>query len=278
MRPVPATDAMRITLPATVVTELDSVATVTDAELHAADVRDDLARRLAVSNAWIAFQRTVRGILHDHAFAIIEGVDCRSDGAVFALGTIVGAPQLQPDGAAGTFLFEVKDRPQPISTSTSADAFDLHTDSASQPSPEPYIALACVTPDPDGQGASLLLSAEDLWAAIEESDPSLLRVLSELLFEFDGALGASLSRVLWREDGAALVRYRGDMAIAGDRMRDSPVTRALTQLRGILDSAALTRISLVAGEILVLDNRRALHGRTGFRAGSPRTLRRLKIR
>ncbi len=81
--------------------------------------------------------------------------------------------------------------------------------------------------------------------------------------------------------GGGLIRYRGDALRLGLALRPEALAErhhaALDALGEVLaDPSLQAQDSLQPGEVLLLDNRRTLHGRSSIRAGTRRHLRRLK--
>ena len=143
-----------------------------------------------------------------------------------------------------------------------------------------YIALGCLRSDPAAQTA--LVYADDVPLAART-----VRILAQPRFHvgIDLASGGTgvveegpvIAILAHDEAGRRLVRLDTDLvaAAAGDAEADA----ALTELREALPEAA-RHVTLEAGDVLIIDNRRTLHGRTAYSPnfdGTDRWLQRVSI-
>jgi len=150
---------------------------------------------------------------------------------------------------------------------------ELHTDSSYRPEPDELIAFQMIRPDERG-GETLMAAVEDIVAALDEDVIARLRQPN---FPF----GRGDQPVLWENGGQPNIRYyrsQLDVALAqgadlapGDRAAIDALDRALER------PDKLFRFHLEAGETLFIHNTKALHGRTGFEADSPRLMFRYRI-
>lgn len=209
---------------------------------------------------------------------IVSGVDVESDDALLALAGQLGEPS--PAGNRG-LIHDVAPRPleEQRDVSTTRDEFALHTDSTPLVHPHDYVLLGCQVASPDGGGESRLVHLEALGAALGDE---VLDTLAEPVFPFplnDPAEGTGVRRAAVLE-GRERIRYRRDALDRGIALEgiDEGPRRALEALDDVLaDESLQVAFTLEPGEVLVLDNRRVLHGRTAIRPGAERVLRRLKV-
>ena len=181
------------------------------------------------------------------------------------------AAELSPEEAArAPWLFAERllgERPrlverQPIkaipggrSFASSAGPAPLHTDSQSFAGTPPAVqVMACVRPADRG-GESVLVDAWALLDRIAASDPDLYRLLFEaprrIPFVFGDVFGPTVAL-----RGGAFVFTQAPVAPPGD-----PVAARLAPW---IDAAPRIERAVSAGEILVVDNHRMLHGRRPF--------------
>lgn len=164
----------------------------------------------------------------------------------------------------GTDLWPVRPRSGLAGATFSVRAGDagLHTDAAYRPDPEDLIALFCVTPARDG-GDTLLLDGRAALTSAHPSDvdeyrrPQWRWSLPEAFRDGRSATGSEPYPVL---DTGGKVRWRADNLEIPDRLRGL-AGRTAGRLASHPD---VVRIRLAADSVLLCDNTRILHGRTGF--------------
>ncbi|MEU8540372.1 TauD/TfdA family dioxygenase [Streptomyces sp. NPDC048717] len=168
------------------------------------------------------------------------------------------------------------------------DPDPFHTDSPLLPRPHAYLGLLCVRPSPAGDGQTVLVSAADV--AAEIADRSHLRALQDPCYPFavpreSGSDGPSVTThpiLTVSGEGTAVrycpVRVPAGLEQAGHSLDDEHVS-ALRAFERALEAQHLSAVfPLRAGELLVLDNRRLLHGRTDVGPeGVGRHLMRVKV-
>ena len=159
----------------------------------------------------------------------------------------------------------------------------LHTDSADWPEPSDLISMRCVRPDAYGGGASRLLDLPSLRTELErELGIGALRHLEQQPAPWRLApyLGGG---VAWRPvitaDSIRWRRYTIDAALECDGVKLPEETIALLDnVQGVFaDTEAVIEFRLQAGDFLISDNKRTLHGRNAI-GGDPRTCGRLMLR
>lgn len=213
--------------------------------------------------------------------AVIAGVDVRDDDRLLAVSALAGEPSTV--GNAGALVFDVTPRPDGTDLSSTAARFPLHTDSTFLPEPHAAIALGCVEAAGTG-GRSCVVTARDACAAV---GGDAVAALAEPAYPFivrDGATPAHvelLPVVVPADDGPRL-RYRADaIAMAAKAAEITLADRHAQALdaftRAIEDEALQTTFALRPGDVLLVDNRRALHGRTAIGGDERRLMRRVKL-
>lgn len=162
----------------------------------------------------------------------------------------------------------------------------LHTDGTDWPTPNDLTCLFCVTPGAEG-GLSRLTDVETVIDAVESS-PNAKQAMEvatmNLPWRLSGAFGSSVHHdsILDLEQGT--IRWLRYGVTASAEVDDALVTPEIlggTQtferiVEGIEDVSVF---GLEAGDLLILDNTRCLHARTGFAdaARSNRELLRTKV-
>ena len=162
----------------------------------------------------------------------------------------------------------------------------LHTDGTDWPMPNDYTCLLCVREDQRGTGESLLIDDGDLVRELECRDGGasavqLLRT-EPLPWKVADSLGGG---VVWEpalsERGLRWLRYTVDLALAEPDVSLEPRVIAALDATGaaIEASERIYRVGLAPGDLLVVDNRRCLHGRTPIvhSESSQRLLLRTKV-
>lgn len=149
-----------------------------------------------------------------------------------------------------------------VSTSSKV-RLEFHTEAAFHPHRPSYLLLLCLRGDPSAattlssiREAAPLIDPEHLVALRE---PRFATGVDESYLGYRSAkLGSPFSAVSG-VPGAEFVRFDGDLM----QGLDPGAAEALERLRAALDSVQRT-IVLEAGDLLVIDNRIAVHGRSPF--------------
>lgn len=237
---------------------------IREAVRHGAPARfDDLIKRIRQRLDVAPFSVVVRGIpfhLDERLFIAV----CR------ALGELI-APPLQKPRA------QLVHRIQPStdlksSKGTHRETERLHTDCADWPEPSRLLAMTCVRPDPWGGGDSLVLDMVELADELEKSaGPEAVEALrSEAVpWKLAPYLGGEVvwqpvldldhRRLRWR-------RYTIDAALESEGVRIGPdLLELLDRVEKVVEGTARTlRFRLDQGDLLIMDNHRAIHGRTAL--------------
>ena len=164
------------------------------------------------------------------------------------------------------------------------EEFDLHTDGAANTEVPRAFVLQCLVDDIEGFGDSVIVNIEDIVRTLdEETIDRLLRAVCTYRYETQyGERQESRGHLLQRGDyGEYHVRYRRDRD--ADRVRFTmsladEFAPALVQFEKALESVPLTEFAMTAGDVLLVDNRRMLHGRRTLSGKVAREMRRLWIR
>lgn len=215
---------------------------------------------------------------------LVHAVPTESDAAVLAPFQSVAVPSSFGNGGTVCCTVAPKTSGDHIDLSETDREFPPHTDSTFLREPHHYIALTCVERDEDCGGESYLLASDRVRAAVRDAGgEDALQALREPLFPFVlhdplHGDGVQLTPVLGR---AGALRYRRDVLddlqarrpeLWSDRARSAYAT-----VRAVLDKLqGQDRFTLEPGDMLLLDNRRVLHGRLPITPGATRVLRRMK--
>lgn len=155
---------------------------------------------------------------------------------------------------------------------------ELHTENGFHPFKPDLLSLLCLRSDHERSGRTLTGSVHRVWPRLSTT---ALAVLRQPLFRirFSSSF-AQLGSTGYSEPVAVLSGPPDDPDLTADFHGMEPITdearRALDELEAAL-TPSLNSIVLGAGSMLVVDNWRAVHGRTGFTArhdGTDRWLRR----
>jgi L-asparagine oxygenase len=164
---------------------------------------------------------------------------------------------------------------QQVSTSSSVTLM-WHTEAAFHPHRPRFLLLACLRGDP--AAATLLASIEAVVSTIPDAVRDLLRQPLFVTSADESYVGRGRRPV--SNPGPVLTgsRHRPQMVFDADLMRgvNSDAQRALEVLGEAIDSCHES-VTLTAGDILIVDNNRAVHGRSPYTPrfdGSDRWLKR----
>jgi alpha-ketoglutarate-dependent taurine dioxygenase len=228
----------------------------------------------------------VATLLEQDGAVVVRGVDVRDDAALLAVAGLAGEPSSV--GNAGHLIFDVTPRPDGTDLSSTGARFPLHTDSTFLPEPHAAVALGCARAASSG-GASFVVRARDV---CDRLDDAALAALAETAYPFIMRDGEQPARVELQPvltagaGGGPAVRYRGDVVEMAARASGVELEErhraALDAMAAVLEDEALrATFALGTGDVLLLDNRHALHGRSAI-DGDPgdderRLVRRIKL-
>lgn len=177
-----------------------------------------------------------------------------------ALGEVVGF-RSEKSGAAVQNVVPVPGRERSQSNAGSR-TLEMHVENAFHPHRPDLVALSCLRTDHDGIGGLQIASVR---AALGRVAREHRRVLAEPRFRtdpppsFGGAGQAVVHSVLTGADDDPDVR----VDFASTRPLDDEAATAMEELRDALCSVRTT-VVLAPGDLAIVDNRIALHGRTAF--------------
>jgi gamma-butyrobetaine dioxygenase len=216
----------------------------------------DAAATLAVLEDFLAY-----------GFVILTGVPS-VEGMVLEVGRRFGLPRATNFG----LLFDVRSVPEASDLAYTSVPLDPHTDNPYR-DPVPGVQLLhCLTNRSTG-GLSTLADGLGVAEALRERDPEAFELLASVPVRFRYADAATelVDRATIIEHGPAGelvgIRYspRLDMVPLLPPKRLEAFYRARRALDRMLRSAEFeVRFLLADGELVMFDNRRLLHGRTGF--------------
>ena len=192
--------------------------------------------------------------------------DAVSERTLLAIATLLGEPVGYRPELGGRLVQNLvptrANQDRQTSTSSSVPLL-FHTETAFHPYRPAYLVLLCLRGDP---------AADTTLASIHEVWPHLSLRTREVLFEarFRTAIDESFLNGYDNELGAPIAVLCGDranptMVFDEDLMvgTDADASAALAEL-GAATGACHARLNLRAGDLLVIDNARAVHGRSPY--------------
>ena len=209
-----------------------------------------------------------RAALATQGWAVIQGIATdpgeRVHDALLDLAAGFGRPSTR-DGGTAVWPVTARSRGAMATFSLRTGAAALHTDAQYRRVPEDLVCLFAVRRAADG-GATRLLSACDAVAAVRRH-PLGAQVLARLgrpvwnwatpePFATEPAFRAAVL------PGDGTVRWRPDNLSCSVGPRARAVAKLFTDL--VEAAPVVTEFMLASGDMVIIDNRRALHGRTAF--------------
>jgi hypothetical protein len=209
---------------------------------------------------------------------------------------VVYAPELQPadlekiclllgKGVQGSRAFgqvrHIRYTGNRLSVAESLDAHPMHTDGTFDVDPPRYFLLYVVEQDDGDGGTSLLLPTQPI--LMQQSRDSIQALLEEpVRFERKDPKGFTDSWVgplLTHEPDGLNFRWRYDDMVFPRPLDPSGrfLPKAILDLRKAIEAATPIQYKAAKGELLLVPNRRYLHGRTKLNPGSQRHLLRAWI-
>jgi gamma-butyrobetaine dioxygenase len=203
-----------------------------------------------------------------YGFAVVRGVPVEPDGGL-ALAGLIGPIRITNWGG----MADVKAIPQAYDLTMTPRHLEPHSDNPYRDPVPGYILLHCLRNDADG-GDSTLVDGFHAAALLRREDPAAFATLTstEVTFRYhDDSAFLEHSAPLITCNGAnevVQIRYsnRTEMVarLPADQLDAYYAARAAFW-RLIAPSSPLTlRFRLQPGELLMMDNYRLLHGRTGY--------------
>jgi alpha-ketoglutarate-dependent taurine dioxygenase len=164
------------------------------------------------------------------------------------------------------FTTDVVIKPESKSLVTSAHGLHLHTD---HPKAE-YIAWHCIKQSDEG-GDTILLDVEKLYNQLNEEEQRFLQSID--LYEHKVFAGdKDFYPMVSIEEGKPKFYFSFWLVREGDK--ENP---ALKHFQKLISQSEPIRINLKPGDMLIVDNRRVLHGRTPIAGTQDRHLQRYWI-
>lgn len=202
-----------------------------------------------------------------YGISIVEGVAAAS-GAGRALAERIGFLRRTNFGVD----FEVVNKPDPNNLAYTAVALPLHTDLPNQEVPPGYQFLHCIANEAEG-GGSLFADGYAMAEDLRQNDSDAFDLLSTIAIPFrfhDGETDLRIHRpVITLDPSGAVIELRWNAHLAGVFDMEPglmvPYYRAYRAfMQRTRDPAFQVTLKLQAGEMVVFDNRRVLHGREAF--------------
>lgn len=202
------------------------------------------------------------------------------------------AGEIYPQSTTNIEIREVRDRGTLIGEGNHSRYSDsrfggsLHTDGAQAPLPVPeYFALLCIQRAAKG-GAFIMVDARTVYARLAEQLPQVIEVLQQP-FYFDRREGlgkTAVKPVFFCENEDIAISYLREYIDAGHSYENVPALTpkqlaALDELDSVLADTSL-RITgyLTPGDIIFVNNKRIIHGRTTFEDAPEPEKKRLFLR
>ena len=211
-----------------------------------------------------------RALIED-GIALVTDVD-DSDAALPELARQLGC--IRPS-VAGEF-FEVRVHPDPVNLSFTAAALEMHTDTPAEEMAPGIQFLHCRANSVTG-GDSLFLDGAAVAEDFRENHPEDFALLSEIdvpfFYEHDEFDWRAYQRVIELDrngnvSGVTVSQHMADVFDLDQRELDSYYPAFVRFLKFMQSPDYLTRFRLNAGECIIFDNHRIVHGRTEYDSGS----------
>lgn len=206
-----------------------------------------------------------------YGLSIIEGLDDNAD-AGWKIAARIAYLRITNFGDG----FEVKSMPNPTNLAFTALALPLHTDLPYQECPPGYQFLHCIANEAEG-GESVFCDgfavAEDFKARHPEQFDLLTRVAIPFRYHDDKDDIRSRHPILVTDTDGEIAEicfnaHIGDVVDLEPEQLVAFYPAYLNLMRLIRDPSYAVSLKLRAGEMVVFDNRRVLHGRSAFNPDS----------
>ena len=236
------------------------------------DLVDEIRNRLAIEPHAVLLS----GLTFDSGNRLFVGLNR-------AFGRLVAPPYQAPRAQLVHYIQPATDIKAVRQTTHRTESERFHTDCADWPEPARIVSMVCVRPDPHGGGRSLVLDTAAIHQEVEER---LGRDIVKLLERESVPWKTAKYRggdVIWQpilgSPGIRWRRYTIDAALSEDGVEISPdLAEILDPLGELIDrSDRSVDFLMAAGELLFVDNHRALHARTPL-DGSYKSSERLMLR
>jgi gamma-butyrobetaine hydroxylase len=214
-----------------------------------------------------AAERRWLGALLDHGFALLNQVPAKP-GMVAEVGDHIGIVRTTNYGR----IFDVISKPDPNNLAYTALALGVHTDNPYRDPTPGYQLLHCLLAEAPG-GDTLLVDGFAAAERMRAEDPHGFELLARVPRPFRFADAASDLRAhfpiigLDAEGEVAEIHFNNRSAAPLDIQAElvEPYMEAYRRFARILARPELTLVlRLAPGDLIVMENGRALHGRSGF--------------
>jgi gamma-butyrobetaine dioxygenase len=216
-------------------------------------------------------ERRWLGALLDHGFALLHGVPARP-GMVAEVGDHIGIVRTTNYGR----IFDVISRPDPNNLAYTALGLGVHTDNPYRDPTPGYQLLHCLLAEAPG-GDTLLVDGFTAAERMRAEDPDGFELLARVPrpFRFADAAAELCAQFpvigLDAEGQVKEIHFNNRSAAPLDIAAElvEPYMAAYRRFARILARPELTlTLRLAPGDLIVMENGRALHGRTGFDANA----------
>lgn len=231
------------------------------------------------------FMRKIRRVIDSHGFAYVEGLaapncdetECTTN--VLEMSRLLGNPMPHDNNGQEVWRIAVKQENSLVPTfSQHAGEAGLHTDSQYRQNPEEAFALFTVSQATCGGGDSWILHHDDIVESLRsmpdgekhyqllKTTPVPFAVPSIFNIEKDG--DGHVEVILATIFEGNTIRYRKDTLATGIKhhpIEDESILQALEALeKAVHGNSKTTILKAENGSCFFIDNKRTLHGRSGF--------------
>jgi alpha-ketoglutarate-dependent taurine dioxygenase len=229
--------------------------------------------------------RKIRRVVDSNGFAYVEGLatqncdetECTTN--VLEMSRLLGSPMPHDTNGQEVWRIAVKQENSLVPTfSQHAGEAGLHTDSQYRQNPEDAFALFTVSQATCGGGESWILHHDDIVESLRtmpdgekhyhllKTTPVPFAVPSIFNIEEDG--DGHVEVILATIFEGNTIRYRQDTLATGIKhhpIEDESIMQALEALeKAVHDNSKTTILKAENGSCFFIDNKRTLHGRSGF--------------
>ena len=202
-----------------------------------------------------------------YGITIVQGLE-QSDAAGLDIGARIGPMRNSNFGS----VFDVISKPDPNNLAYTSGHLPLHTDLPNQETPPAFQFLHCIANDAEG-GESLYCDGFHIAAELRQHKPKTFELLSKIPIPFrfqddDTDIRCHRPVIALGENGSvSMVAWNAHLAGEFDmdeRIVDEDYEAYRTFMAMLRDPSQVVSVKLKAGEMVVFDNRRVLHGRSQF--------------
>jgi L-asparagine oxygenase len=204
---------------------------------------------------------------------------------LITIGAFLGEPFSYAQENNGNLFHNVRpaqEKSQVLSSESSGILLDLHTETAFHPYCPDFLLLFCLRNDRDKQAATIVSSIRDIHFDLTDTDIHLLRqpaFRTGIDFSFGSMNGTKgngpIMPILSGDKNDLQMTFDPDLMIGLNHQ----ASKVLSKLKHLLDQKKQF-ILLEPGDLIVVDNSRAVHGRNSFKAyydGKDRWLQRIYV-